>query len=149
MDPFAGEKKYKSRVLKIEKKNQMKLIINLILACLIITFTKTWDLQSIIDRGESIQTANFLNEWLDLLQQKLNDNTFKNKDIKSLGLLVDFFFKMKEKIRKRRMKERPIFGIRGKVERKKKLLQKKISQTYLIPYSSLLKFNSFREIKDY
>ena len=79
----------------------MRLVINVILACSLITFTKEWN--------ETVQITQVITDWLDLLQQKLNENTFTNEDIKALGLLVDFVFKMKKKLRERRMKERPVY----------------------------------------
>ena len=87
----------------------MNLAIYFILVCLLKTFTQDTTGFNIKDDVESFRFAHLLSDLLEFHQQKINDNMFTDEDLKTLSVLMEFVFKLKDNIEKRRMKERPVY----------------------------------------
>jgi hypothetical protein len=51
----------------------------------------------------------FLSKSFVFFQQKMDTNTFTGKDMKLMGELIEFVFKMREGVNNRRMKEGPVY----------------------------------------
>ena len=56
----------------------------------------------------SIQFYELLFDSLDFLQQKLTNGTFTDEDMHVLNVIIEFVYKMKEKLNERKMKEKTI-----------------------------------------
>jgi len=83
------------------------------LACLLICLfhvsqtraSQIFDMENVdLQRFEDFLSKSFV-----FFQQKMDTNTFTNKDMKLLAELVEFVFRMKEGVDKRRMKEGPVY----------------------------------------